>query len=101
MKVDYCLIVKVNGRLDTNTSPQLDTALTKILSTDKITDICFEFSELEYISSSGLRILLAAHKKTSSSGGKAYIENANEVVKNILSITGFDTLFEVNSGQTA
>lgn len=96
MKVICTLTVKVDGRLDTSTAPELDGALAKILYSDRINDIRFDFSDLEYISSSGLRVILAALKKVGAKRGKVYIENANATVKSILSMTGFDTMLEID-----
>lgn len=93
------LMVKVVGRLDTYTSPKLDEMLSEVLSAKKISELHFEFSELEYISSSGLRVLLAALKKIDKPNGTAFIENANDTVKNILGMTGFNTLFEIIPAQ--
>ncbi len=96
MNADYALMVKVSGRLDTSTSPDLDDALAEIMSSGKISEIRFDFSDLEYIASSGLRILLAAHKKVSTLDGTVHIENANAFVRKALSITGFDTVFVID-----
>lgn len=100
MKIKYnisenSLTIHVIGRLDTTTSPELDKLLAKLLSSGRITEIHFEFGRLEYISSSGLRVLLAALKKIGPYNGKAYIENANNIVQHILSMTGFHSLFEI------
>lgn len=95
MNADYALMVKVNGRLDTATSPELDGALAEIMSPGKISEIWFDFSDLEYIASSGLRVLLAALKKVSPLGGAVHIQNANDSVRNVLSMTGFDTMFVI------
>lgn len=93
MTADYSLTVNVKGRLDTGTAPELDRTLAGIMSSDRISEIRFDFSDLEYIASSGLRILLAALKKVTALGGTVYIENAGETVRDILSMTGFDTMF--------
>ncbi len=95
MNADYALMVKVNGRLDTATSPELDGALAEIMSPGKISEIRFDFSDLEYIASSGLRVLLAALKKVSPLGGTVHIQSANDSVRNVLSMTGFDTMFVI------
>ena len=52
------LTLKVAGRLDTNTSPELESEL----KFDGVSEAVFDFSGLEYISSAGLRVLMAAHK---------------------------------------
>ena len=61
-----CLTLKVEGRLDTNTSPDLSEAMTL----DGVTEIVFDFAGLEYISSAGLRVLMTAHKAMMACGGK-------------------------------
>lgn len=90
------LIISLNGRLDTNTSHDLESVLTEVIPS--INDVCFDFTELEYITSSGLRILLAALKKISNNNGCMYIENANDVILDIMKITGFDSIMQINTG---
>ena len=60
------LTIVLEGRLDTTTSPELEKALTESL--DGITELCFDFEKLEYISSAGLRVLLAAQKIMNEQG---------------------------------
>ena len=74
------------GRLDTNTAPQLEAELKTSLS--GITELELDFSGLEYISSAGLRVLLAA-QKTMSRQGKMTIRNVNETIMEVFEITGF------------
>ncbi len=95
MDANYTLTVKVNGRLDTANSSELDGALADIMSSEKISEIRFDFSDLEYIASSGLRVLLAALKKVTPLGGTVHILNANDSVMEILTMTGFDTIFVI------
>ncbi len=61
---------------------------------DSITDYVFDFSELDYISSSGLRILLNLTKKVMGKG-KVVIQKPNEDVKNVFAMTGFDSFLEL------
>ena len=84
---DSTLIMKVSGRLDTMTAPELE----KKLNTDcldGITKLVMDFSDLEYISSAGLRVLLIAAKKMKGNGSFA-VRNLNEIVKEVLDVTGF------------
>ena len=85
------LTLKVSGRLDTNTSPELEEAL----KLDGATEVVFDFSGLEYISSAGLRVLMAAQKAMAVTGGRIKVAGANEMVKGVLDMTGFSSVFEM------
>ena len=76
----------LEGRLDTNTAPQLEAELKTSLS--GITELELDFSGLEYISSAGLRVLLAAQKAMNRQG-KLTIRNVNETIREVFEITGF------------
>ena len=80
------LRIALEGRLDTNTAPQLEAELKTSLS--GITELELDFSGLEYISSAGLRVLLAA-QKTMSRQGKMTSRNVNETSMEVFEITGF------------
>ena len=80
------LRIALEGRLDTNTAPQLEAELKTSLS--GITELELDFSGLEYISSAGLRVLLAA-QKTMSRQGKMTIRNVNGTILEVFEITGF------------
>jgi len=83
------LSVSVSGRLDTNTSPELETAL----KLDGVSELALDISGLEYLSSAGLRVLLAAQKTINAAGGRMSIANANETVKGVFDITGCSEIF--------
>jgi len=80
------LEVKLEGRLDTVTSAELTASLEE---EEGFTDIRFDFEKLEYLSSSGLRLLFAYRKKL---GGKEHVilVNVNALVAEILRVTGFN-----------
>jgi len=88
---DGTLTLALDGRLDTNTSPDLEAAV----KLDGVKELVFDFSGLEYIASSGLRILLAAHKEMAAKGGTMRIANPNEMVRGVFGMTGLDGIFEV------
>ena len=79
---DGILTLKVAGRLDTNTAADLEAAL----SLDGASGVVFDFSELEYISSAGLRVLLSTQKKTK---GNMRLKNVCELVMEVFELTGF------------
>lgn len=86
------LEIKLTDRLDTVTSPQLEEKLKKEL--EGVTELRFDFAELEYISSAGLRVLLTASKKMKKQG-KMEIHNVNEEVMEVFTITGFADILTI------
>ena len=86
------LDVALEGRLDTMTAPDLEKELKESLADVKTLTI--DMSKLEYISSAGLRTLLMA-KKTLHNKGNVVIVNANDIVKEVFEVTGFDSLLDI------
>lgn len=86
------LEILLEGRLDTTTSPMLETDLKQAL--DGITELTFNFEKLEYISSAGLRILLAAQKRMSKQGSMV-VKNVNEVIAEVFEVTGFADILTI------
>ncbi|MCR4688739.1 MAG: STAS domain-containing protein [Saccharofermentans sp.] len=84
--------VALEGRLDTNTSTELDAALSPIL--DSVDELTFDLTKLEYISSAGLRVLLATHKALSKKGGMK-VTNVNEMIMEIFEVTGFSDILTI------
>ena len=80
------LNVELEGRLDTTTAPELEAELSKF--NDQATEVVFDFSKLEYISSAGLRVLLS-EQKLMNKKGKMTIKNVNATVMEVFEITGF------------
>ena len=86
------LTVKLEGRLDTTTSPELESELGKSL--DGIKELVFDFNELEYLSSAGLRVLLNA-QKTMNQQGEMTLTGVNDSIKEIFEVTGFSDILTV------
>ena len=95
MKIDLTknngeLTVAIDGRLDTVTAPELESALNaNIGSADYLT---FDCEKLAYISSAGLRVLLTAHKRMK---GAMKLTNASELVMEVLEMTGFADIWVI------
>ncbi len=87
-KVTYAL----EGRLDTTTSPQLEAELKENL--EGVKDLIFDFSQLEYISSAGLRVMLMAQKMMNAQGNMI-VKNVNEIVMEVFEVTGFDEILTI------
>ena len=83
---DSTLRIALEGRLDTNTAPQLEAELKASLP--GVTELELDFSGLVYISSAGLRVLLSA-QKTMNKQGKMTIHHVNETIMEVFEITGF------------
>ena len=81
------LEVKVRGRLDAQTLPDLEKILAPKLP--DFQELDFDFERLMYISSAGLRMLLAFHKTMEQQGGRMVIRNVNDIVGDVLEVTGF------------
>ena len=80
------LTFTLEGRLDTTTSPQLEAELKQ--SVGGMKELIFDFSGVEYISSAGLRVLLAAQKVMNRQGSMK-LTGVNENVLEVFEITGF------------
>ena len=80
------LTLIVSGRLDTQTAPELENELDSVLSGLK--ELTFDFANLEYVSSAGLRVLLQA-QKIMNKHGEMIIKNVNETINEIFEVTGF------------
>ncbi len=85
-------IVKVSGRIDSATASEFDNALKGLLDHGR-RKIVIDCEGLEYISSAGLRAMLAALKSAKSNGGNVVLAQANERVRDTLALVGFQTLF--------
>ena len=87
------LLIELEGRLDTNTSPELE----KRLKEEDITEtlVVLDFKALEYISSAGLRVLLTLKKMLDSQGKSLEIRNINDVVKEVFNVTGFINILTI------
>ena len=82
----------LSGRLDTTTAPELEAELKASL--DNVAHLVLDFSDLEYISSSGLRVLLAAQKVMSRQGDMT-IQHVNDSIMEVFEITGFSDLLTI------
>ncbi|MDD4525836.1 MAG: STAS domain-containing protein [Lachnospiraceae bacterium] len=91
-KDDIKLTVALTGRLDTITAPELETSLKDDI--DGVTELDFDFSNLEYISSAGLRVLLSA-QKIMNKQGSTVVKNANDMIKDAFDVTGFSDILKV------
>jgi len=86
------LTVALEGRLDTNTAPELEAALNAEL--DGVRELELDFAGLEYISSAGLRVLLSAQKQMNRQG-EMKLKNVNETIMDVFEVTGFADILTI------
>ncbi len=97
-KKDNVLIVGFQGRLDANTSTELQEKLiAKIDDGEKL--LVVDFSQVDYISSAGLRVMLMAAKKLGSSNGKIALYAMKDHIKEVFEIAGFTSIFSIFASQ--
>ena len=86
--------VAIEGRVDTTTSPELDETLSALTEEPGI-QLVLDCSDMDYISSAGLRVLLKAQKAVSANGGNMVIKNPSASVNSVFSITGFSNFLTI------
>jgi len=84
-------VFALEGRLDTSTSPQLEAELGDLAG---IEDLTFDFKDLEYISSVGLRVLLKCQKAMGKTKPMV-VTNVNETIMEVFEITGFADILTI------
>lgn len=87
------LVLIVSGRLDTTTAPLLEDALNNSVTPD-VKELVFDFKDLEYISSAGLRVLLAIQKLMNKQGQMKLI-NVSAEVNEVFEVTGFTDILTI------
>lgn len=88
---DFELVtLEITGRLDTTTAPNLEAVINEL--SDDTKELVFDMSEVEYISSAGIRVLLGAYKKMNSNEGIMRIEKPNDMVLEVFEMTGLSQM---------
>lgn len=87
-------VVTIEGRVDTVTAPDLEAQVSSVWTTPGI-KLVFDCEKLEYISSSGLRIILTAHKQVTARGGKFILRNLAREVRSVIDLTGFSRILTI------
>ena len=90
---DKKLVLAVEGRVDTITSQELEQAINE--ETGTYNSLTLDFEKLEYISSAGLRVLIATQKKLKKEDIPLEIINVNETIKEIFRMSGFDKVLTI------
>ena len=86
-------LVTLEGELDTAAAAEVEQTLQPLYNSNGL-DVIIDCTELEYIASSGLRILISVLKGAKAGGSKVVIKNLNDDIKDVFKLTGFINLFE-------
>ena len=86
------LTLALEGRLDTTTAPQLEAEVKEALT--GVTELALDFSRLEYLSSAGLRVILAA-QKIMNKQWRMVIRHVNETILEVFEVTGFSDILTI------
>jgi anti-anti-sigma factor len=86
-------IVAISGSLDSGTAPEAQKSLDAVVAGAK--KVALDFSQLDYISSAGLRVLLGAAKKLRGSGGTLAMFGLNQSVREVFEISGFSSILSI------
>ncbi len=97
-EVDNIKVVQFTGNLDTNTAPEAENRINGLLD-DAAAKILINFENLNYISSAGLRVLLATAKKMMATGGSLKICSLNKTVQEVFDISGFNTILSLEANE--
>ena len=89
-------VIDIQGHLDTNTSPDAEASINALIEAGT-SKILINFATLDYISSAGLRVLLATAKKLKAAGGDLKICGLNDTVQEVFDISGFSSILTVSA----
>ena len=89
-------LVTLEGELDTAAAAEVEQTLQPLYTTNG-KDVIIDCTKLEYIASSGLRILISILKGSKAGGSKVVLKNLNDDIKDIFKLTGFINLFEIEN----
>ena len=92
---DDVLILRVSGRLDAVSSPQLEKQVMDAIAEQDYSKVLMNFKDVNYLSSAGMRLLLSTTKKMKSKGGKFVISNISDNVMEVIKMAGFDHILSI------
>ena len=85
--------VALEGRMDSATAPGFEKEIFQKL--DGVTELVLDFTDLAYLSSAGLRVLLSCQKKMNAAKGSMVVKHVNEIIMEVFEATGFDSILTV------
>lgn len=87
------LIIKVNGSIDSNTAPDIQEKVLEASADSK--NVIIDLSEVDFVSSAGLRVILMIYRQIKSKNGKVVLVGVSEEIEDVMTVTGFANFFEM------
>jgi anti-sigma B factor antagonist len=95
------VMIALAGEIDLYTAPRLQSELTSVLSADEPARVVVDMSAVEFCDSTGMNVLLAAHRLAAERGGEFALAAPRPAVRKILEVTGLNAVFTVHDDTTA
>ena len=95
-EIDGITLVSINGKLDSTTAPVAENEINSLLE-KQVEKMVVSLKDTAYVSSAGLRVFLATAKKMTAAGGAVKFCSPNDIVKEILDVSGFSSILDVKS----
>lgn len=99
-KINNVIVLEIFGRVDTTNYGKLEEALSNHITKNE-KNIIIDCSEMDYISSSGLRVFLTGFKKINAINGNYFLCGLQESIQEIFDISGFTNIFKIFANQEA
>ena len=93
-EIEHVVILRIDGRLDASTAPILERKIDFLINEHHL-KIALDFSQIDYLSSAGMRVLLSESKKMHNQQGKLVLFSTNSDVEEILKMAGFDRILNI------
>lgn len=97
-KVGDVAVLEIVGRLDSEASRDLETAVVDLIASG-ITKMLMDFGQVDYINSSGLRVLLMALQQLKRNGGRLHLCDIKDYMGEVFEISGYNEIFPIYSSQ--
>jgi anti-sigma B factor antagonist len=94
-ELKHVSVVKVSGRVDSATAPEMEKALQNLIDLDR-SQLVLDLQDTEYMSSAGLRVLVSMLKAAKKSGGDLRLASLSPRVKEVLELSGLTPVFGIH-----
>lgn len=97
-EIEHRVILRISGRVDAASAPILERKINSLIEENHI-HLLLDFNRVDYLSSAGMRVLLATLKNVKSKKGDLILFGVNEEVIDVIKMAGFDKIFRICSSE--